>query len=114
MYCTAIADLAALGRRLPDYLRVTCTDRTVLVDVPEAEFRIRITRAGADRIAKFSAIFREDAPAGGTWWAEWTATLPTGALAAEVSEALAAHITRQRRRFTRLLLEATPVSGPGR
>ncbi|WP_159073517.1 hypothetical protein [Streptomyces sp. RTd22] len=57
---------------VPDALRVSCVDDVIRIEAPEADLRIQLrpALAGDGTRLSFCATFREDKPAGGTWWVQ--------------------------------------------
>ncbi|MER5886691.1 hypothetical protein ABT160_22935 [Streptomyces sp. NPDC001941] len=92
---------------VPDARRLSCVEDTIRIEVPEAEFRIRLTRpTPATTRLCFQAVFREDEPAGGTWWSSWEVDVTAPATSPEVGHALAAEVTHSRHTFATALADA--------
>ncbi|UMP00014.1 hypothetical protein [Amycolatopsis sp. EV170708-02-1] len=90
---------------VPDATRIAQVDGTIVIDVPEAEFRVSLDSNAAGASTQFFAVFREDKPAGGTWWSRWTVLVETSASAHEIGVLIADQVHDSRRRFARILAE---------
>ncbi|MEV0275782.1 hypothetical protein AB0I22_05270 [Streptomyces sp. NPDC050610] len=95
---------------VPDAVRMSCVGDVVRIEVPEADFHIRL-EAVSDAVTRlrFHVTFREDKPAGGTWWSSREIEVPAGPGSAPVGRALAAEIRRSRDTFTHAVSEAPPL-----
>ncbi|GAA4117021.1 hypothetical protein [Streptomyces hundungensis] len=95
------------GEAVPDARGMSCVGEIIRIDVPEAEFLIRLTRPTATTTRlRMQAVFRENRPAGGTWWSSWEVDVPALPGSAEVGRALVAELTRSRASFTAALADA--------
>ncbi|MFE4859846.1 hypothetical protein [Streptomyces sp. NPDC056670] len=95
------------GEAVPDASRMSCVGETIRIEVPEAEFLVRLTRPSATTTRlRIQAVFREDRPAGGTWWSSWEVDVTALPGSSEVGRALVAELTRSRASFTAALTDA--------
>ncbi|WP_189762620.1 hypothetical protein [Streptomyces xanthochromogenes] len=92
---------------VPDASRMSCVGETIRIEVPEAEFLIRLARpSAATTRLRIQAVFRENRPAGGTWWSSWEVDVAALPGSAEVGRALVAELTHSRASFTAALADA--------
>ncbi|MFE9123203.1 hypothetical protein [Streptomyces sp. NPDC007172] len=95
------------GEAVPDARGMSCVGETIRIEVPEAEFLIRLTRPTATTTRlRIQAVFRENRPAGGTWWSSWEVDVPALPGSAAVGRALVAELTRSRASFRAALADA--------
>ncbi|MEV0263557.1 hypothetical protein AB0I49_19775 [Streptomyces sp. NPDC050617] len=96
---------------VPDAIRMSCVGNTVRIEVPEADFCVRLEAVSDDVTRlRFHVTFREDKPAGGTWWSSREIEVPAGPGTALVGRALAAEIRRSRDTFTHAVSEAQSLA----
>ncbi|MFE7118915.1 hypothetical protein ACFU99_26205 [Streptomyces sp. NPDC057654] len=96
---------------VPDAIRMSCVGDVIRIEVPEADFCVRLEAVpdGATRL-RFHVTFREDKPAGGTWWTSREIEVPARPATAEVGRALVTEIRRSRDTFTHAVSEAPPLA----
>ncbi|MFI7104524.1 hypothetical protein ACIBK8_34935 [Streptomyces sp. NPDC050161] len=96
---------------MPDAVRMSCVDNIVRIEVPEADFWIRLEKV-TDEVTRlrFHVTFREDKPAGGTWWSSREIEVPAGPGSASVGQVLATEIRHSRSTFTHAVSEAPPLA----
>ncbi|QLH26580.1 hypothetical protein [Streptomyces sp. Rer75] len=99
---------------VPDALRVSCVDDVIRIEAPEADLRIQLrpTLAGDGTRLSFCATFREDKPAGGTWWSSWETEVRAQPHSRHVGEIIADEIRRSRTSFAHALPD--PARDPAR
>ncbi len=90
---------------------MSCVGDTIRIEVPEADFSIRL-EAVSEEVTRlrFHVAFREDKPAGGTWWSSREIEVPAGAGSPAVGRVLATEIRRSRDTFTHAMSEAPPLA----
>jgi hypothetical protein len=91
---------------VPDASRLSCNEDTILIEVPEADFRIDLQPASRSTRIRLQATFRENRPAGGTWWSSWEVYVHAVAWSPQVTTVLVREVSESRRRFARALADA--------
>ncbi|MEU7434062.1 hypothetical protein AB0B07_25015 [Streptomyces sioyaensis] len=106
---SAVCFASALAEAFPDALYLSCAGDLIRLDLPEADFRIRVFSSAAFTVGRFDfqAVFRAPEEAGGTWWTSWTVGVDQRPGHLTRCAALLVDETRDsRRRFARMLADA--------
>ncbi|MFC7309258.1 hypothetical protein ACFQVC_34250 [Streptomyces monticola] len=91
---------------VPDARRLSCEGEVIRIDLPEGDFRIRLETVPGGTRLHFYVTFREDGPAGGTWWSSWETEVAAAPGSAEAGAVLDTQIRESRRTFARSLADA--------
>lgn len=101
---SAIYHSHLLNRELSDALRMSCEKNLIRIELPEADFTIRLIPNASDGTrVRFEATFRDSSPHGGTWWSSWDIELDTSAKSYVVGATIAREIHASRHKFSYLL-----------
>ncbi|MFI0902096.1 hypothetical protein ACH4TE_00905 [Streptomyces sioyaensis] len=109
---SAVCFASALTQAFPDALYLSCAGDLIRLDLPEADFRIRVFSSAASTVGRFDfqAVFRAPEEAGGTWWTSWTVGVDHGpGHLSRCVELLVDETRDSRRRFARMLADARPT-----